>query len=304
MDYQITCVCGHRFLVPDSKIGAPVTCPDCGQRLSPVVDTPKGPALPPPALASLPPAPPTPADSVPIDDPAEAPAGTPAGAGPVSANAEQTKRCPFCGEVILAIARKCKHCGEFLDRAHPALSPTPSPAGSATAPAPVPPDPALADVPPVYTVSVSQWDNFWKFVTLLIIAGVVITALWVIPPLAPYREIATPGVLVLAAFVGWFFFLAAKNTRAFIRPTRIDTETGILSKDINSLELFRISDIELKQGFLERILGIGTIKLMTADNSNPELVLYQIPKVRAIHKYIQTQIPIAARQRGAIYMEK
>lgn len=27
----------------------------------------------------------------------------------------QQKPCPFCGEHILAIAKKCKHCGEFLD---------------------------------------------------------------------------------------------------------------------------------------------------------------------------------------------
>ncbi len=28
---------------------------------------------------------------------------------------DQTKPCPMCGEQILAVAKKCKHCGELLD---------------------------------------------------------------------------------------------------------------------------------------------------------------------------------------------
>ena len=32
---------------------------------------------------------------------------------------EKTERCPYCGEEILAIAKKCKHCGEWLDETHP-----------------------------------------------------------------------------------------------------------------------------------------------------------------------------------------
>jgi hypothetical protein len=28
---------------------------------------------------------------------------------------DATKNCPYCGEEVLAVAIKCKHCGEFLD---------------------------------------------------------------------------------------------------------------------------------------------------------------------------------------------
>ena len=34
---------------------------------------------------------------------------------PATTGRQQTKSCPFCGEEILAVARKCKHCGETLD---------------------------------------------------------------------------------------------------------------------------------------------------------------------------------------------
>lgn len=32
---------------------------------------------------------------------------------------DETKRCPYCGEEILAVAKKCKHCGEWLEPKEP-----------------------------------------------------------------------------------------------------------------------------------------------------------------------------------------
>ena len=44
---------------------------------------------------------------------------------------DATKRCPYCGEEILAVAKKCKHCGEWLDEntqvSEPQLTSVPEP---------------------------------------------------------------------------------------------------------------------------------------------------------------------------------
>ena len=40
---------------------------------------------------------------------------------------EETKRCPYCGEEILAVAKKCKHCGEWLEPQKPEREKRPCP---------------------------------------------------------------------------------------------------------------------------------------------------------------------------------
>jgi len=46
--------------------------------------------------------------------PGRARTGAPPAAGP---DGGEDRPCPFCGEQIRSVARKCKHCGEYLDPA-------------------------------------------------------------------------------------------------------------------------------------------------------------------------------------------
>ncbi len=281
MSYQITCVCGNRFFITDQQLGHHVTCPSCNRALIPLT------AQADPAVA---------ADAATAVAPSS-PATPPATVTAVS-NAEPTKRCPFCGEMILEIAKKCKHCGEYLDRS---MVPTSGTAGAGT---PADAGEIPNDTPPVFDLAVSQWENFWKFIICGTVVILVSATLLMIRELRQYAPLGITGTVVIMAFIAWFFYIAAKNSRCIIRPNRIETETGIFAKENDTCDLIHIVDLDLHQGLVQRMLGIGTVVIKTTDATTPQLLLYQIPQARKVYKYLQDQVPIVQKQRGVIIVKQ
>lgn len=77
--------------------------------------------------------------------------------------------------------------------------------------------------------------------------------------------ILTLGLWLL---VRWFQTLG-KNYR--ITNRRIVVETGVLSKKLEQIDLYRVADYTVERPFGQRIMGTGNLLLKTFDKTTPEL---------------------------------
>jgi predicted RNA-binding Zn-ribbon protein involved in translation (DUF1610 family) len=108
MAIRIRCPsCQQTLEARDDQAGKKVLCPNCGKLIQ-LPAAAKTTIIPPKQTAvSLKPAP-TVAASPQMNTIQKSQTGT--GSTPTYAS------CPFCGEDIRAMAKKCKHCGEWLDK--------------------------------------------------------------------------------------------------------------------------------------------------------------------------------------------
>jgi uncharacterized membrane protein YdbT with pleckstrin-like domain len=62
-------------------------------------------------------------------------------------------------------------------------------------------------------------------------------------------------------------------------------ERGILSKDRTSVSLKHVRSVHVTQGFVNRILGVGTIQISTAGDE-PEFTIADLPDPQVIREAI------------------
>jgi len=68
-------------------------------------------------------------------------------------------------------------------------------------------------------------------------------------------------------------FLKLKYTIYTLTDQRIIIQTGIFSRSIESIELYRIKDIKMNASFTQRLVGIGNIMMVSSDKSTPSISL-------------------------------
>jgi hypothetical protein len=98
-------------------------------------------------------------------------------------------------------------------------------------------------------------------------------------------------------------FLHARTIRYRISNYRIDFERGLISKDIDTLELWHVEDLHMHQTLLQRILGVGSICVTSHDESLPKLTLQGLPNPRPLYEMLKQRVIAVKRARGVIKMD-
>jgi membrane protein YdbS with pleckstrin-like domain len=111
------------------------------------------------------------------------------------------------------------------------------------------------------------------------------------------------GTIVVALLVPLIPWIISKRVRYRISNYRIDYERGLLAKTIDTLELWHVEDLHFHQSILERILGVGSIHVISHDESMPNLCLFGIPNPRPIYETLKQRVIAVKRQRGVIKMD-
>ncbi len=108
-------------------------------------------------------------------------------------------------------------------------------------------------------------------------------------------QIKNLGAFVLCLLIipiPWAIYrwLLVKTTTYRLTTERLLTERGILNKTTDTLELYRVRDLQVTGPFFERMFGLQTIHLITADTSTPNVHLDAIPASLGLADKFRVQV--------------
>lgn len=105
---------------------------------------------------------------------------------------------------------------------------------------------------------------------------------------------------IVFIFVPW---LKTKTIRYRVSNYRIDFERGLLSRSIDTMELWHVEDLKFHQSLLNRMLDVGTITIISHDDTTPKLSLNGIPNPRRLFQLLEQRVIAVKRQRGVMKID-
>ncbi len=135
---------------------------------------------------------------------------------------------------------------------------------------------------------------------LLIHVGLFLLAVVIWVAGAKTQLVSVPIVFVLGLFplaIGLLYsWLVRISTEYRVFSDSLEVESGIIAKNIENIQFYRVRDFGLTQSFVGRILNFGNVYVISTDQSDPHLVLRGIDDPRDVY---QTMRELVAKSQAA-----
>ena len=86
---------------------------------------------------------------------------------------------------------------------------------------------------------------------------------------------------IICVVIAIFLYIKLKvymsTTHYILTPQRLTVESGFLSKSVSNLELWRVTDIQIRQTIAQKSFGACTVQLVTTDVSDPLVNIDGLP---------------------------
>ena len=102
-------------------------------------------------------------------------------------------------------------------------------------------------------------------------------------------------LVVLLALARW---LVRRATRYVLTSERLRLTTGILSTTTDDVELRRVRDSGVARPFFLRVMGLGDVRITSADPSHPRVTLHAIRDPDGVQERLRTLVEALIRRHG------
>jgi uncharacterized membrane protein YdbT with pleckstrin-like domain len=146
-----------------------------------------------------------------------------------------------------------------------------------------------------------------SFAGMYVVLGAVCVGIWWLGArfdtgLSPVViAVAGPLPLLIGIAFSWLVRLSAEYR---LYADSIEIETGLVSRNVDNLQLFRVRDLSLHQSVLGRLLGAGDVIVTSTDQSTPHLTIRGVIAPRALYDAIRDGVAASQATRRTMIVEE